>query len=106
MELSKQEQWSGLPFTTPGDLPDPGIQPSSPASPALAGGFFTTDAQTTQEAPRMWCVYTMECCSVSKWDRNSAICNNMDEHGGCYALSEMSQTETEKYCMVPLICRI
>ena len=32
--------WSGLPFPAPGDLPDPGIKP---ASPALAGGFFTTE---------------------------------------------------------------
>ena len=31
-----------LPFPHPGDLPDPGIKPMSPASPALAGGFFTT----------------------------------------------------------------
>ena len=31
-----------LPFPTPGDLPDPGIEPVSHASPALAGGFFTT----------------------------------------------------------------
>jgi len=39
MEFSRQEYWSGLPFPTPGDLPDPGIEPTSPA---LAGGFFTT----------------------------------------------------------------
>ena len=38
MGLSQQEYWSGLPFPPPGDLPDPGIEP---ASPALAGGFFT-----------------------------------------------------------------
>ena len=31
-----------MPFPTPGDLPDPGIEPTSLASPALAGGFFTT----------------------------------------------------------------
>ena len=31
-----------LPFPPPGDLPDPGIEPASPASPALAGGFSTT----------------------------------------------------------------
>ena len=31
-----------LPFATPGDLPDPGIEPVSLAFPALAGGFFTT----------------------------------------------------------------
>ena len=31
MELSRQEYWSGLPFPSPGDLPDPGIEPASPA---------------------------------------------------------------------------
>ena len=41
-EFSRQEYWSGLPFPTPGDLPNPGIKPTSPKSPALAGGFFTT----------------------------------------------------------------
>ena len=41
MEFSRQEYWSGLPFHTLGDLPNPGIKPTSLASPALAGGFFT-----------------------------------------------------------------
>ena len=36
MEFSRQEYWTGLPFPTPGDLPDPGIKPVSLASPALA----------------------------------------------------------------------
>ena len=40
MGLSQQERYSGLPFPTPGNLPDPGIEPKSPA---LAGGFFTTE---------------------------------------------------------------
>ena len=40
MGFPRQEFWSGLPFPSPGDLPDPGIKP---ASPALAGGFFTTE---------------------------------------------------------------
>ena len=31
MKISRQESWSGLPFPTPGDLPDPGIKPASPA---------------------------------------------------------------------------
>ena len=43
MGLSRQEYWSGLPFTPLGDLLDPGIEPTFPASPALAGGFFTTE---------------------------------------------------------------
>ena len=37
------EYWGGLPFPSR-DLPDPGIEPMSLASPALAGGFFTTGA--------------------------------------------------------------
>ena len=42
MGFSRQEYWSRLPFPSPRDLPDPGIKPASLASPALAGGFFTT----------------------------------------------------------------
>ena len=42
MEFSSQEYWSGLPFSIPGDPPDPGIETVSLASPALADGFFTT----------------------------------------------------------------
>ena len=34
--FSRQEYWSGLPFTSPGDLPDPGIEPGSPALEADA----------------------------------------------------------------------
>ena len=44
MGISRQEYWSGLPCPPPGDLPDPGIEPMSPTSPVLAGGFFTTNA--------------------------------------------------------------
>ena len=44
VEFSRREYWSGLPFPPPGDLPDPGIDPESLASPALAGGFFSTGA--------------------------------------------------------------
>ena len=40
--LSRQEYWSGLPFSTSGDLPNPGIEPTSPVPSALAGRFFTT----------------------------------------------------------------
>ena len=40
MGFPRQEHWSGLPFPSPGDLPNPGIEP---ACPALAGRFFTTE---------------------------------------------------------------
>ena len=42
--FSRQEYWSGLPWPSPGYLPNPGIEPMSLRSPALAGGFFTTSA--------------------------------------------------------------
>ena len=43
MEVSRQAYWSGLLSSPPGDLPDPGIEPVYPASPALAGRFFTAE---------------------------------------------------------------
>ena len=48
MRFSRQEYWSGLSCLSPGDLSDPGIEPLSLESPALAGRFFTNS--TTQEA--------------------------------------------------------
>ena len=42
MGFSRREYWSRLPFPPPGDLSDPGIEPTSLASPALAREFFTT----------------------------------------------------------------
>ena len=42
MGFPRQEYWSGLPILCPGDLPNPGTEP---VSPALAGGFFATEPQ-------------------------------------------------------------
>ena len=53
MGFPRQEYWRRLPFPSPGDLPKPGIEPTSPA---LAGGFFTTEPpealQNTQEVQK------------------------------------------------------
>ena len=49
MEFPRQECWSGLPFPFPGDLPDPGIKPSSPV---LAGRFVTTQPPGKPEEKR------------------------------------------------------
>ena len=49
MGSSRQAYWSEVPCPPPGDLPDPGNEPTSFGSPALAGGFFTT--KTTWAAP-------------------------------------------------------
>ena len=51
MGFPRQGSWGGLPFPSPRDLSDPGIKPVSLASPALAGGFFTSWA--TGEAPQI-----------------------------------------------------
>ena len=51
---------SGLPFPSPGDLPDLGIKPVSLGSPVLAGGFFTTEPSGK---PRAWAQVTRTCVS-------------------------------------------
>ena len=53
----RQEYWSGFPYLPPGDLPDPGIEPTSFMSPTLAGRFFTTSA--TWEAHLTYCAYML-----------------------------------------------
>ena len=67
MEFSRQKYWSGLPFPSPGDLPNPGIEPMSLAPPALAGVFFITGA--TREASRLnknhYPSYTINRCDCS-----------------------------------------
>ena len=74
MGFSRQEYWSGLPCPPPGDLPGPGIEPTSLLPPALAGGFFTTS--TTGKAPlRSVCVCMCDSHSVmpdSLWPHSSA----------------------------------
>ena len=43
MGFSRQEYWSGLPFPSPGDLPNPGIESMSPVSPELQADSFATE---------------------------------------------------------------
>ena len=47
--FSREEYWSGLPFPPPGNLPNPGIKP---ASPTLAGRFFTTEPPGKAKPPQ------------------------------------------------------
>ena len=56
MGFLKQEYWSGLSFPPPGDL-DPGIKPWSPASPASAGGFSTTEPPGKPEKHRVFALF-------------------------------------------------
>ena len=54
MVFSRQEYWRGLPCPPAGDLPNPGIDPMSLTSPALAEGFFATN--TTTRKGKMCCI--------------------------------------------------
>ena len=50
MEFSRQEYWSGLPFPSPGDLPDPGIKPGSPA----------LQADALPSEPQIWSIKSLQ----------------------------------------------
>ena len=75
MEFSRQEYWSGLSFPTPGDLPQPGVKPTSFESPALAGRFFTTappyQTSDLQISPILWEDFSLSGCIL----RNTSIFN-------------------------------
>ena len=63
MRFSRQEDWSGLPFPPPGDLSNLGIEPASPAAPALQGGFITSTppgkpASTNGAGNTGYCIHT------------------------------------------------
>ena len=62
MRFPRQEYWSGLPFPSPGGLPDPGMEPESPAAPVLAGGLFTAEPPGTPSG------YFKESWSPTEWE--------------------------------------
>ena len=71
--FSRREYWSGLPSSLAGDLPDPGIEPESLVSPALAGGFLTTSA--TWEALMQFLFLTIHTSlTVSRFNKRWARC--------------------------------
>ena len=61
MGFSRQEYWSRLPFPSPGDLPNPGIEPTSLA---LAGGFFTTGPSGKSVCMCVCCVCVFMCVYI------------------------------------------
>ena len=61
MGFHRQEYWSGLPFPSPGDLSDPGIEP---VASALAGGFFTTKPPGKPSTSRHHLIYSSQHSSL------------------------------------------
>ena len=66
MGFPRQEYWSGLSFSSPGDLLNPGIKPSSPA---LAGGFFTTHPPEKPKNNLICLKFERRACTQS-WRKN------------------------------------
>jgi len=64
MGFPRQEYWSGLPFPSPGDLPDAGIKLVSLLSPALVGRFFTSKA-TIHTNTKWWSSVALSSCQDS-----------------------------------------
>ena len=58
MAFSRQDCWSGLWFSPPGDLSDPGFEPASPLSPASASGLFTPEPLVVQSLSYLWLFVT------------------------------------------------
>ena len=71
VEYSRHEYWSGLLCPPPGNLPDPGIEPTSLASPALADGFFFFFflPQGCLGSPRLW--MGVKCSPHSSSEKNT-----------------------------------
>ena len=79
MRFSRQEYWSGLPCPPPGDLPDPGIEPRSLMSPALAAGSLPLappGKPVTTEVNIYWVFASMEHFTTlceGKWNANVLV---------------------------------
>ena len=72
MGFRRQEYWNGLPFPSPEDVPDPGIEPTSPA---LADRFFTTE---TSQKHHIKGVCVCVCVCVLFTQSCPTLCNPMD----------------------------
>ena len=74
MGFSRREYWSGSPFPSPGDLPNPGIEPEAPA---VAEGFFTTSATweaLIQMSPHFWTSFSFRSPqSGVKWNETGSL---------------------------------
>ena len=87
MELSRQEYWSGLPGSPPGDLPNPGIEPTPPRSPVLAAAFFTSSAS--------W-----KALSVSH-SLQPTLCNPMDCYPPGFSVHGILQARIWEWVAIP-----
>ena len=69
-EFSRQEYWSGLPFHSPGDLPNPGIEPRSPA--------WQADSLLSEPPPVRWCFNSRRCFAPHLMKRQSLLPHSLN----------------------------
>ena len=77
MGFFRQENWIGLPFLPLGDLPNPGMEPGSPTSPALAGGFYTIELLGNLWTAGIYQIYLIYKCTKACY---TSYCTYVIEH--------------------------
>ena len=98
-DFSRQEYWSGLPFPAPGDIHDPGIEPVSLESPALAGGFFTAGPKSQKLTS------TCKCLSLL-FHLPRKLFHLNDRPQLKYPLNDASPTNTARHWLIRSTCFI
>ena len=78
MEFSRQEYWSGLPFPSPGDLPNPGVKPESPA---LQTDSLPTEPLGTPYFQVAFCITLFICVCISGCAVSSLLCGLLSSCG-------------------------
>ena len=94
MGFSRQEYWSGLHFLLQGNLPNSGIKSASPASPALAGGFFTTEPPGK---PWRWLALFFLACLLKKKKKKKREIFNKENYFSILITRKILMTKTGKY---------
>ena len=99
MGFSRQEYWRGLPFPSPGDLPDPGIEP---VSPALAGGFLSSEPQGSPSLALGWVKRGVrEATLTSLYEDN--VCITLSTRSALSSLKHLSQRMFMAVCSWPFL---
>ena len=101
MGFSRQGCWSGLPFPSPGDLPDPGIAPVSPVSPALQADSLLAESLTSPSDTLCWSPKAPQ--SPQIWAQ--LILSPRARFSSCVSVSRMTVSIPLSYKKQKIICR-
>ena len=88
MGFSRQEYWSGLPCPPPGGLPDPGIEPASPATPALQADSFPAESPAGKPKRKCTSFKFIQNCLKNQWLPWSCEDGCMQAQGHIFSLHD------------------